>query len=157
MHEHPDWHFYPTRPKGDASHPDFPSFDEIMDQFESLIRRHPGTNFIGAHVGCYAENLGWVGRVMDACPNFYADISARIAELGRQPYTARDFFLNHQDRILFGTDSPPNPAGLPHLLPLPGNQGRILQLRARATARRRPVADLRPLPPRRGPEKGLLR
>src|SRR6185436_12998441 len=51
LHEHPDWHFYPTRPKGDLSHPDFPSFDEVMDQFESLIRRHPGTNFIGAHVG----------------------------------------------------------------------------------------------------------
>jgi predicted TIM-barrel fold metal-dependent hydrolase len=46
---------------------------------------------------------------MDACPNFYADISARIAELGRQPYTARDFFIAHQDRILFGTDSQPDP------------------------------------------------
>jgi predicted TIM-barrel fold metal-dependent hydrolase len=80
-----------------------------MEQFESLLRRHPGTDFIGAHVGCYAENLGWVGRVMDACPNFYADISARIAELGRQPYTARDFFIAHQDRILFGTDSQPDP------------------------------------------------
>src|SRR5215207_9796548 len=89
LHENPDWHFYPTRPKGDL--------------------RHPGTEFIGAHVGCYAENLGWVGRVMDACPNFYADISARIAELGRQPYTARDFFIAHQDRILFGTDSQPDP------------------------------------------------
>ena len=109
LHENPDWHFYPTRPKGDLSHPDFPSFDEIMEQFESLLRRHPGTDFIGAHVGCYAENLGWVGRVMDACPNFYADISARIAELGRQPYTARDFFIAHQDRILFGTDSQPDP------------------------------------------------
>jgi predicted TIM-barrel fold metal-dependent hydrolase len=109
LHNHPDWHFYPTRPKGDASHPDFPAFDEIMEQFESLLRRHPQTDFIGAHVGCYAENLGWVGRVMDACPNFYADISARIAELGRQPYTARDFFIRHQDRILFGTDAQPDP------------------------------------------------
>lgn len=108
LHENPDWHFYPTRPKGDLSHPDFPSFDELMEQFESLLRRHPGTDFIGAHVGCYAENLGWVGRVMDACPNFYADISARIAELGRQPFTARDFFIAHQDRILFGTDSQPD-------------------------------------------------
>ena len=106
---HPDWHFYPTRPKGDLSHPDFPSFDEIMEQFESLLRRHPQTTFIGAHVGCYAENLAWVGRVMDACPNFYADIGARIAELGRQPYTARDFFIQHQDRILFGTDAKPDP------------------------------------------------
>jgi predicted TIM-barrel fold metal-dependent hydrolase len=109
LHEHPDWHFYPTRPKGDLLSPDFPSFDEIMEQFETMLRRHPSTDFIGAHVGCYAENLGWVGRVMDACPNFYADISARIAELGRQPYTARDFFNNHQDQIVFGTDSQPDP------------------------------------------------
>ncbi len=110
LHGHPNWHFYPTRPHGDLMHPDFPSFDEIMEQFESLIRRNPSTNFIGAHVGCYAENLEWVGRVMDDCPNFYADISARIAELGRQPYTARDFFIAHQNQIVFGTDLRPDPA-----------------------------------------------
>jgi predicted TIM-barrel fold metal-dependent hydrolase len=109
LHNHPDWHFYPTRPRGDLMHPDFPSFDEVIEQFERLLRRHAQTTFIGAHVGCYAENLDWVGRVMDACPNFYADISARIAELGRQPYTARDFFINHQDQIVFGTDAQPDP------------------------------------------------
>lgn len=109
LNRHPDWHFYPTRPTPNAMHPDFPTFEELMEQFESLLTRHSGTRFIGAHVGCYAENLGWVGRVMDTCPNFYADISARIAELGRQPYSARDFFLRHQDRILFGTDAAPNP------------------------------------------------
>ena len=27
-------------------------------------------------------------------------------ELGRQPYTAREFFIAHQDRILFGADMP---------------------------------------------------
>ena len=32
------------------------------------------------------------------------DISARISELGRQPYTARRFFLQYADRILFGSD-----------------------------------------------------
>jgi hypothetical protein len=34
------------------------------------------------------------------------DIAARIAELGRQPVTARKFFLKYSDRILFGTDGP---------------------------------------------------
>jgi predicted TIM-barrel fold metal-dependent hydrolase len=29
--------------------------------------------------------------------------------LGRQPYTARRFFLDHADRILFGTDMGPDP------------------------------------------------
>ena len=38
----------------------------------------------------------------------YVDIDARISELGRQPYTARKFFLKYQDRILFGTDTTPN-------------------------------------------------
>jgi len=108
LQRHPDWHFYPTRPHGDKAHPDFPTFDELMEQFEGMLTRHTDTRFIGAHTGCYAENLAWVGRVMDACPNFYVDFSARIAELGRQPYTARDFFIRHQDRIVFGTDAAPN-------------------------------------------------
>lgn len=72
------------------------------------MTRHPATTFIGAHVGCYAENLAWVGHLMDRCPNFYVDIGARIGELGRQPYSARRFFLQHADHILFGTDAGPD-------------------------------------------------
>lgn len=99
LHAHPDWQF-PSPP--------FPPFISILEDFASLIRRHPNTTFIGAHVGCYAENLGWVARVLDECPNFYVDFSARIAELGRQPYAARRFFCAYADRILFGTDAGPS-------------------------------------------------
>jgi len=31
-------------------------------------------------------------------------MSTTLSELGRQPYTARKFFIKYQDRILFGTD-----------------------------------------------------
>lgn len=99
LQAHPDWHFY-----GGG----FPSFYTLMEQLADIITRHPRTSFIGAHVGCYAENLGWVSRLMERCPNFFVDIGARLAELGRQPYAARDFFIRHADRILFGTDAPPN-------------------------------------------------
>src|SRR5690606_29321505 len=58
-----------------------------------------------AHVGCCAEDLAWVGRLLDECPNFNVDISARLGELGRQPYSARRFFVEYADRILFGTDA----------------------------------------------------
>lgn len=75
-----------------------------MEQFEALIARHPRTTFIGAHVGCYAENLGWVSRMLDKYPNFAVDIAARLAELGRQPYTARSFFERYAERIVFGLD-----------------------------------------------------
>lgn len=99
LHAHPDWHF-PSPP--------FPPFLEILEALARLVERHPGTDFIGAHVGCYAENLRWVGALIDRCPNFYVDISARLAELGRQPYTARRFFLDHADHILFGIDAGPH-------------------------------------------------
>lgn len=99
LQAHPDWHF-PSPP--------FPPFLEIMAQFERLVAAHPQTTFIGAHVGCYPENLGWVARMLDNYPNFHIDISARISELGRQPYTARRLFEMYSDRILFGTDAGPS-------------------------------------------------
>lgn len=97
--EHPDWAF-PSPP--------FPPFLDIVNSFANVVARHPQTTFIGAHVGCYAENLQWVSELLTRCPNFYVDVSARIAELGRQPYTARRFFIQHADRILFGTDMGPD-------------------------------------------------
>ncbi len=95
----PDWKF-PSPP--------YPPFMDILEGLANIVRRHPRTKFIGAHVGCYAENLGWVGALLDECPNFYVDISARIGELGRQPYTARKFFIEHADQILFGSDFGPD-------------------------------------------------
>ena len=97
--EHPDWHF---------SSPQYPSFSLLIDGLANLINRHPRTIFIGAHVGCYGENLTWVADLLDKCPNFYIEISARIGELGRQPYTSRQFFIEHSDQILFGSDFGPD-------------------------------------------------
>jgi predicted TIM-barrel fold metal-dependent hydrolase len=106
--EHPDWHFWPPRAEaGEAAaegQGGFAAFDEILAAFDRVIGRHPETTFIGAHVGCAAEDLALVSSMLDRHPNYHVDISARMAELGRQPYTARAFFLRHADRILFGTD-----------------------------------------------------
>ena len=95
---HPDWHFQGG---------DFPTFQALMESQERLVEAHPGTLFQSAHVASCAENLAHVSALLDRYPNLYVDISARIAELGRQPYTARDFFLRHADRILYGTDGAP--------------------------------------------------
>lgn len=92
---HPDWRF---------TSPPYPPFRTIVDALARLVERHPQTTFIGAHVGCYAENLAWVSALLDRCPNFYVDISARLGELGRQPYAARRFCLQYAERILFGID-----------------------------------------------------
>lgn len=99
LNVHPDWQF-PSPP--------FPSFSTVIEGLANLVRRNPRTIFIGAHVGCYAENLSWVGNLLKECPNFYVDISARIGELGRQPYSTRKFFLEYGDRIVFGSDFGPD-------------------------------------------------
>lgn len=97
LKRHPDWSFYGK---------DYPSYEEAIGQFLHVVERHPNTTFIGAHVASSAEDLGSVGRWLDKYPNLYVDIAARIAELGRQPYTAREFFIKYADRVLFATDGP---------------------------------------------------
>lgn len=81
--------------------------EELIGQRDNVIRRHPGTTFIGAHIACSPEDLNFVAKELDEMPNFYLEMSHRIPELGRQPYTARKFFIKYQDRITFGLDGPP--------------------------------------------------
>lgn len=94
----PDWSFADRR---------FPSFQRLIDSLEALVAAHPQTTFVGVHVGCYAENLTWVGRMLGNYPNFYVDTAARIAELGRQPRATADLVARYPGQILFGTDEIP--------------------------------------------------
>lgn len=95
---HPEWSFHGARY----------SRRELIEQRNCVFARHPYTRFVAAHVGECAEDLASVSAMLEAFPNVSVDISARIAELGRQPYSARDFFLKFADRILFGTDLLPD-------------------------------------------------
>ena len=98
LNEHPDWAF---------NAPELYGFNELMEMQYRLVKSNPKTTFILAHVAGYSENLAAVGRWLDELPNMYVDIAERISELGRQPYTARRFFEQYADRILFGTDMTP--------------------------------------------------
>ena len=95
--KYPDWRF---------ADPKFPRKMELLERRDNLVRRHRDTTFILPHVANFAENLGYVGRLLEENPNVYIDVSARIDELGRQPYTAREFLIRYQYRVLFGTDMP---------------------------------------------------
>jgi predicted TIM-barrel fold metal-dependent hydrolase len=92
----PEWSFYGS----------YYSKEQLLEQRNRMISLHPETTFICPHVANYAENLGYVSEFLDSNKNVYIDFSARIDELGRQPYTAREFLIKHQDRVLFGTDMP---------------------------------------------------
>ena len=83
----------------------YPSWETLMGEQHNLFARHPHTIFINAHLGWLGGNLAELGRLMDKLPNMYTEIGAVLAELGRQPRFARQWFIQHQDRVLFGKDT----------------------------------------------------
>jgi predicted TIM-barrel fold metal-dependent hydrolase len=83
----------------------FPAFEELMAERDRLLARHPKTIWVLAHLGWHANDLARLGRMFDAIPNLYAEVGAILYDLGRQPRTAREFFITYQDRLLFGKDS----------------------------------------------------
>jgi len=82
----------------------YPTKAELRRQRNNVFARHPGTMFIGAHMGGSPEDLATLAADLDTYPNYFVDIASRVPELGRQPYAARRFLIRYQDRILFGTD-----------------------------------------------------
>ncbi|MGY8747139.1 MAG: amidohydrolase family protein [Pirellulales bacterium] len=97
LSRHPDWSFY-----GDT----FPTRQERLAAHNRILKRHPETIFIDAHFANSSDDLKQLGGWLDESPNLMIEFASRINELGRQPYTARKFFIHYQDRILFGTDGP---------------------------------------------------
>ena len=96
---HPGWSFY-----------GYPvSWEDLYAQFERRVARHPKTIFIGVHFGNDPEDPARVAQMLDAHPNLYVDLAARVPEIGRidahhDPQRLRAFFEKYQDRILWGTD-----------------------------------------------------
>ena len=82
-----------------------PSFEEVLSEQHAVFAKHPNTTFINAHLGWMGNNLDRLGTHLDRYPNVMTEIGAVLAELGRQPKRARQFFVDYQDRILFGKDA----------------------------------------------------
>jgi len=94
--ENPTWHFYGAK---------FPSKESVIEARDRMFAKHPDTTFISLHFGNWPEDLDYVSDMLNRNPNAVVEFGARQAELGRQPRRARRFFLEYQDRILFGTDA----------------------------------------------------
>lgn len=80
-------------------------WETLIGEQHAMFAKHPETTFINAHFGWLAGDLGRLGRLLDANPNVMVEFGAIVAELGRQPRFAHDFFVRYQDRILFGKDT----------------------------------------------------
>ena len=96
LQEYPGWSFQGS----------YFSKKQLLEQRDRVVADHPDTTFICPHAANYAEDLDYVAKFLDENKNVYIDFSARIDELGRQPYSSRNFMIKYQDRILFGVDMP---------------------------------------------------
>jgi predicted TIM-barrel fold metal-dependent hydrolase len=92
----------PNRKRSDT---DPAPFEQIMAEQHHIFAKHPKTTFINAHMGWMANDLDKAGAHLDKYPNVNFGIGAVIAEFGRQPRRANEFFTKYQDRLLFGKDA----------------------------------------------------
>ena len=85
--------------------PDQVDFETLLAERDRMFMKHPNTRFIAAHFGFHAHDLERAAEVLDSIPNLYLDLSAVLYDFGRQPRAAREFFIEYQDRLIFGKDS----------------------------------------------------
>lgn len=99
------WLHAKQRPSSFRPSDKYPSFEIVMSEQHNMFKKNPKTTFINAHMGWYGNNLSKLDQQLIDLPNVYVEFGAVINELGRQPVSARKFFIKHQDRILFGKDN----------------------------------------------------
>ncbi len=80
------------------------SRDAMMERRNRILEEIPELTMIGAHMGTLEDDLSRLGETLDKYPNFYVEIGGRNLYLAIQPNAARKFFIEYQDRILFGQD-----------------------------------------------------
>lgn len=99
------WLELKTHPRRKRSDNDPVPWETMIAEQHNVFQKHPNTTFIAAHMGWFANDLNKLGQLLDKMPNMMVEIGAVIAELGRQPKFANQFFGKYQDRVLFGKDA----------------------------------------------------
>ncbi len=95
--QYPEWHMYGKT--------EMPSHEALMKSRDAIAERHPNLRVIGAHFGSLEYDVAEIAWRFDRYPNFAVDISARLLDFALQDTAkVRQFCMDYQDRILFGTD-----------------------------------------------------
>jgi len=97
---HPQYHMF--------LHPESPSYADQINARNQLLQKHPGLEFIGAHLASEEWSVEELSKSFDRYPQLKADLSARISHLEYQSSKdremVRNFLVKYQDRIIYGTD-----------------------------------------------------
>ena len=99
--EHPQYHMF--------LHPEYPSYDDQINARDNFLSKYPDMRFVGAHLGSLEWDVDELAKRLNKFPNMAVDMAARIPHL--QHHTTldrekvRNFFIQYQDRLTYGSDS----------------------------------------------------
>ena len=97
---HPEYHMY--------LHPEYPSYEAIIQSRDHLLEKHPKLRFIGAHLASLEWDVDEIAKRLDKFPYLSVEPAERIGQLEYQSIQnwqkVHDFFIKYQDRIMYGTD-----------------------------------------------------
>ena len=103
--DHPDYHMY--------LHPEQPSYESLIAARDRFVARHPKVRFVGAHLASLEWSVERLAKFLDTYPNATVDLAARMSQVQYQSTSdyakVRRFFIDYQDRILYGSDLTVNP------------------------------------------------
>jgi hypothetical protein len=98
--ENPKYHMY--------LHPEMPSYQDQIDQRDSMLAKHPNLPFVGFHMASLEWSVDRLAAFLDRFPNARVDLAERISHTQYQSQLDREkvraFFMKYQDRIIYATD-----------------------------------------------------
>lgn len=97
---HPQYHMY--------LHPEMPSYEQQMGVRDAMLAKNPQLPFMGAHMASLEWSTDKMAEFLDRFPQAVIDMAARMGQLQAQSQKDREkvrqFMIDYQDRILYGTD-----------------------------------------------------
>ena len=94
---HPQYHMY--------LHPDYPSYEMLNAARDRMLEKHPNLRYVGCHLGSLEWDVDVLAKTLERFPNMSVDMAERICHFKIQERDkVRNFFIKHQDRLLYGTD-----------------------------------------------------
>lgn len=97
---HPQYHMY--------LHPEYPSYEDLINARDHMLEEHPDLKFIGCHLGSLEWDVDELAKRLKRFPNMAVDFAARMGHFQFQSIQnrkkVRNFFIEYQDQLIYGTD-----------------------------------------------------
>ncbi|SDF04639.1 Amidohydrolase [Pricia antarctica] len=89
-------------------HPEIPDYKAQLEARNNVLKRHPKLRFVGLHLASLEYDVKEVAAWLDSFPLTMVDLAERIVHIQHQAVTnwqkVHDFFMQYQNRIIYGTD-----------------------------------------------------